>query len=103
MHQANHDPRNLPPIPGDWLQAAADSLADALAARLRSSTPPQQEAPVSPYLSVGEAAEMLRCRPQRVYDLLSRRRISRFKDGSRVLVSRSELEAYLNDGSTTAR
>lgn len=103
MHPANDDQRKLPPIPGDWLQAAADSLADALAARLRSSPPPQRETAVSPYLSVGEAAELLRCRPQRVYDLLSRRRISRFKDGSRVLVSRSELEAYLNDGPRIAR
>lgn len=49
----------------------------------------------SPFLSVPEAAEYLRCRPQRIYDLLSQGRLSRFKDGSRALVSRAELDAHL--------
>jgi excisionase family DNA binding protein len=48
-----------------------------------------------PYLTVSEAAEYLRAKPQRVYDLLSSRRLTRHKDGARVLVSRSELDAYL--------
>lgn len=30
----------------------------------------------SPYLTVGEAAEFLRCKPQRIRDLLSRRRLT---------------------------
>jgi excisionase family DNA binding protein len=51
---------------------------------------------VRPYLSVIEAAEYLRAKPQRVYDLLSSGRLTRFKDGRRVLVSRQELEAYLD-------
>lgn len=52
------------------------------------------------YLTVREAAEYLRAKPQRVYDLLSSRRLSRHKDGRRVLVSRAELDAYLaGDGS----
>lgn len=49
----------------------------------------------SPYLTVREAAAFLRARPQRVYDLLSDGRLTRVKDGSRVLVARRELEAYL--------
>jgi excisionase family DNA binding protein len=49
----------------------------------------------SPYLSVDEAAQLLRSRRQRVYDLLSSGRLTRFKDGSRVLVSRDEIAAYL--------
>ena len=49
----------------------------------------------SDYLTVAEAAAFLRAKPQRVYDLLSSNRLRRFKDGARVLVSRSELEAYL--------
>ena len=49
----------------------------------------------SPYLSVPEAADYLRAKPQRIYDLLSSRRLTRLKDGKRVLVSRSELDAYL--------
>jgi excisionase family DNA binding protein len=51
--------------------------------------------PVSPYLTVPEAAELLRCRRQRVDDLLSQRRLTRVKDGGRTLIARSELEAYL--------
>jgi excisionase family DNA binding protein len=49
----------------------------------------------SPYLSVSEAADYLRAKPQRIYDLLSARRLTRHKDGKRVLVSRAELDAYL--------
>jgi len=49
-----------------------------------------------PYLTVREAADYLRAKPQRVYDLLSSRRLTRFKDGRRVLVSRTELDAYLS-------
>jgi excisionase family DNA binding protein len=49
----------------------------------------------SPYLTVVEAAEYLRSKRQRVYDLLSARRLTRFKDGRRTLLSRQELDAYL--------
>ncbi len=49
----------------------------------------------SPYLSVSEAAARLRAKPQRIYDLLSARRLTRFKDGRRTLVSRDEIDAYL--------
>jgi excisionase family DNA binding protein len=49
-----------------------------------------------PYLSVREAADLLRARPGRVYDLLSQGRLTRHKDGSRVLVSRAEVDAHLN-------
>lgn len=54
----------------------------------------------SPYLTVFEAAELLRCRRQRVDDLLSQRRLSRLKDGSRTLVSRVEVEEYLRSSSS---
>lgn len=47
------------------------------------------------YLSVREAANILRCRPQRIHDLLSQRRLTRVKEGRRTLVLRGELEAYL--------
>jgi len=55
----------------------------------------QSRATSSPYLTVREAAEYLRAKPQRIYDLLSSRRLTRYKDGSRVLVSRAELDANL--------
>ncbi|MGE3795469.1 MAG: helix-turn-helix domain-containing protein [Dehalococcoidia bacterium] len=53
-------------------------------------------------MTVEEAALYLRCRRQRIDDLLSQRRISRIKDGARTLVSRSELEAYLRRGADDA-
>ena len=49
----------------------------------------------SPYLNVDEAAEYLRCSKQRIYDLLSARRLTRYKDGSRVLVVREELDSLV--------
>jgi len=50
---------------------------------------------LSPYVTICEAADLLRCRRQRVDDLLSQRRLSRLKDGSRTLISRAEVEEYL--------
>jgi excisionase family DNA binding protein len=50
----------------------------------------------TPYLTVPEAAEYLCAKPQRVYDLLSTGRLTRHKDGTRVLISRVELEGYLS-------
>jgi excisionase family DNA binding protein len=52
--------------------------------------------PSSPYLSIAEAAEYLRCKPQRIYDLLSARRLAKYRDGTRVLVRRDELDAYVS-------
>ena len=68
------------------------ALAELLAPYL-----PQPAAPeASPYLTVTEAAAYLRSRRQRVYDLLSSRRLPRIKDGSRVLIRRADLDAYLD-------
>jgi excisionase family DNA binding protein len=49
----------------------------------------------SPFLTIPEAAAYLRCKRQRIDDLLSRRRLTRYKDGRRTLVSRAELDAHL--------
>jgi len=46
-------------------------------------------------MAVPEAADFIRARPQRIYDLLSQRKLKRFKDGRRTLVSRSELATYV--------
>jgi excisionase family DNA binding protein len=72
-------------------EAALDAIAVALAGR----EPPL---PPSPFMTVPEAAEYLRCSRQRVDDLLSQRRLRRYKDGARTLVSRDEVAAYLADG-----
>lgn len=68
-----------------------DAVAAVLARRVPVPSPPDP----SPYLTVAEAAVYIRASRQRVYDLLSSRRLSRRKDGARVLISRAELDAYL--------
>jgi excisionase family DNA binding protein len=56
---------------------------------------PEQRPPASPYMTVAQAAEYICAKPQRIYDLVSAGRLKRYKDGSRVLVSRAELDAWL--------
>jgi excisionase family DNA binding protein len=69
-----------------------DAIAQRAAALILARAQPS---PAGPYLSVDEAAELLRAKPQRVYDLLSSGRLTRRKDGSRVLVERAEIERML--------
>lgn len=49
----------------------------------------------SAFMTIPEAAEVLRCKRQRVDDLLSSGRLTRYKDGSRTLIRRNELDTYL--------
>jgi excisionase family DNA binding protein len=78
-------------VPEALVERIAERAAEKVLAQLDAGN---ATAP-SPYLTVAEAAASLRCKPQRVYDLLSARRLTRYKDGSRVLISRSELHFYL--------
>jgi excisionase family DNA binding protein len=71
-------------------------IADRTAALLRADE--RKTTGGSPYMTVDEAAVYLRCRRQRIDDLLSQRRLTRVKDGSRTLIARAELEAYLRRG-----
>lgn len=77
----------------DAVQAFVDFLTAQVIKNLEKTGDQQQS---SPYLSVAEAADYLRCKPQRVYDLLSARRLTKYKDGSRPLVLRQELDDYLS-------
>jgi excisionase family DNA binding protein len=79
-------------LPATFLEQVAERAAELVLERLGE----QRQA--SPYLSVDEAAEHLRCEKQRIYDLLSSRRLSRLKDGARVLLLRSEVDEYLSRG-----
>jgi excisionase family DNA binding protein len=49
----------------------------------------------SPYMTIMEAAELLRCSRQRVDDLLSQHRLARYKYGARTLINRAEVEEQL--------
>lgn len=87
-------------VPPELIEAVARRAAE-LVVELLAARP---AAPPSPYMTVPEAAEFLRCSRQRVDDLLSQRRLRRFKDGARTLVSRAEVEAYLEpDGRQLGR
>jgi excisionase family DNA binding protein len=85
----------LDPSP-DFLRALAELVVPLVLVELRRSE--IGRAGELEYLTVSEAAEHVRAKPQRVYDLLSAGRLRRYKDGARVLVKRTELEAYLANG-----
>lgn len=53
------------------------------------------QAPVSPWLNVTDAAEHLRCGKDRIYDLIALRKLSPRRDGRRVLLHREDLDAYV--------
>jgi excisionase family DNA binding protein len=84
--------------------ALPDQLAEAIAQRaavlvlehLRKTSSED-----SPLMTIPEAAAYLRCKRQRIDDLLSARRLTRHKDGRRTLISRSELENHVS--ATTGR
>jgi len=50
---------------------------------------------VSPWLNVAEAAERLRCRKDRIYDLIALSKLHPRRDGRRVLLHREDLDAYI--------
>ena len=74
-------------LPPELVERIAERAAELLAERQRPTEPE--------LLTVAEVAEHLRCKPQRVYDLVSQARLTCLKDGARVLVSRGDLFAYL--------
>lgn len=78
-------------LPADVLEAIAQRAAEIVIARTSSDRNGRE----SDFLTVAEVAELLRSKPQRVYDLLCDGRLTRHKDGSRVLVARAELMAHL--------
>ncbi len=72
-----------------------DDLVEAIATRVAEHL---NAGTTSPILTVEEAADYLRCKPKRIYDLCSQRRISFVKDGSRTLIRRDALDQYLTEG-----
>jgi excisionase family DNA binding protein len=87
---AQPESRSALVLPQSWVETIAERAAELALERGGNGC-----VGASPYLSVTEAAEYIRAKRQRIYDLLSARRLTRFKDGRRVLVARAELDAYL--------
>jgi excisionase family DNA binding protein len=78
------------PVPPALVEAIAQRAAQLVLERLGER--PKGE---SPYLTIPEAAAYARCKRQRIDDLLSSRRLTRYKDGRRTLILKAELEARL--------
>jgi excisionase family DNA binding protein len=74
-------------MPAELVEAIAERAAELVAER--------QVVAVEPLLTVDQAAAYLACRPKRIYDLCSQRRVPFAKDGSRTLLRRADLDAYL--------
>lgn len=86
------------------LELAPDQLAEpALRVADLLSDRAGGPATLSPYLTVAEAAEYLRCSRERIHALLTQRRLSRHKDGGRTLILRSELESYVRSATDLRR
>jgi excisionase family DNA binding protein len=77
------------------VEALAEWLRPLVAELVREELARRPREVASPFLSVAEAADYLRCERQRIYDLVSDGRLARHKDGSRVLIARADLERHL--------
>lgn len=71
----------------DFVERVANRVAEILIVTDRGET----------LMTVAEAAEYLRCKPKRIYDLCSQRRLPFEKDGSRTLIRRRSIDAYLRE------
>lgn len=87
----------------DLAAEAVEVLAEEVKRRVLAELHESSGEAASPYLTVPEAATLLRCSRGRVDDLLSQRRLTRLKDGRRTLVARAEVENYLRKGAGSRR
>ena len=74
-------------LPDEVVERIAERAAALVAERQRPAAPE--------LLDVAETSDLLRCKRQRVYDLLSQGRLPHLKDGARVLIRRADVLAYL--------
>lgn len=72
---------------------ASDPEALAALRGLVSFDEPSADPPRGPYMTPDEAAAFLRCDRKRIYDLASSGRLGRYREGRRLLLMRSEVEA----------
>jgi predicted DNA-binding transcriptional regulator AlpA len=87
------------PIPASALDLLLDEIVERVAERVARRLEARNARPLdSDLLSVPEAAVVLRCKPQRVYDLRSAGRLPRTVEGGRAVVRRSDIEQLVEDG-----
>jgi len=70
-----------------------ERVAERVVRRLEASEPRGE----GELLSVSEAARVLRCKPQRIYDLRSAGRLPRTVEGGRAVVRRSDLDRLVEE------
>lgn len=88
-------------IPEAVVEQVARRAAEIVLERIANE---QRQEPASPYVTIPEAAQLLRCKRQRVDDLLSAGRLRRAaRDGRRVLLLRADVEAYALRGADPER
>jgi excisionase family DNA binding protein len=79
-------------VPPELVEQVAERAAQLVLDSLHDHEPGDAS---SPYITIPEAAQYLRAKRHRVDDLLSRGTLTRHKDGTRTLILRAELEAYV--------
>jgi hypothetical protein len=77
-------------LPDEVVEAIARRAAEIMAERLRAEPEPE-------FLTPAEAAAFIRAKTQRIYDLFSDGRLTRFGSDHARLVSRAELVAYVEN------
>ena len=80
-------------LPGNVIDALAARIVSGVAAEIAGMK--RAESPV--YFTNDEAADYLRCKPQRIYDLVSERKLPVLKEGSRSLFRREHLDALVKE------
>ncbi len=79
-------------VPPEALEQIAQRAVELLREQIPAS-------PASPYLTVSEAADYLRCTSrQRIYDLVHQGALVPRRDGKRLLFHRDTLDAHLAGG-----
>jgi excisionase family DNA binding protein len=86
-------------LPEGLLERIARRAAEVVLARLAERDGWQQE---SPWMTIAEAAEYLRCNRQRIYELRSARRLTPHVENGRALCARDEVEALVVVGGAKA-
>jgi excisionase family DNA binding protein len=82
-------------VPHVLIEAVAQRLADVVVERIE-----KQDRRPEPWLDVEAAARYLTCGDQRIYDLVSQRRLRVARDGRRLLFRREWLDGCLGEDST---
>jgi predicted DNA-binding transcriptional regulator AlpA len=86
-------------LPASALDLLIDEFVDRVADRVVHRLEAREPRPETELLSLTEAAEVLRCKPQRIYQLRSTGRLPRTVEGGRAIVRRSDLERLIEEDS----